>query len=122
MTSTPANNEIPRDLLLALREFTPHKRWSRVNTDARLLHDLLITGDEFHSLMYRLDPEKKFDLAGLNVDEYFPSELSWDALFVDLLGRVNREASITRKYKPMFVKDLLRLKAGEAWSSIDGAR
>jgi hypothetical protein len=55
----------PEDVILALREFAPRRRWSRIAASAKILHDLLITGDEFHSMMFRLDPQRKIDFLSL---------------------------------------------------------
>lgn len=104
--------EIPEDIMTALREFTPRRRWSRIRPEARLLHDLVVTGDEFHSLVYRIDPETKIDFTNLYVDDFIPSELSWDALLVVVLSRFGLEHVVTRRYKELLVSDLLRMRRG----------
>jgi hypothetical protein len=108
-------SDIPLEIDDLLRKFTPPQRWSRISSNARLLHDLLILGDEILAFWNAFDPGSEIDMTGFNVDEYFPHEASAHSFLITVLSNFGAEERITKRYKKLPVSALLQLKESKSW-------
>ncbi len=96
----------------------PRRRRKLITPDARLLHDLLIVGDEILEFWHAYDPHMAIDMTGFDVDRYFPSELSWEALCIDWLAPFGYDQLITCNYPGFPVWYLRRLKEVGSWARL----
>jgi hypothetical protein len=105
-------------LKILLRRYAASSWRDEISSGTRLFHDLLITGDNVLEFWREFDPNSEIKVDDFNIDEFFPSELSWDALAIRLYARFGLHQRILQRYKELTVQDILDLKKGKAWSEI----